>query len=78
MNKLTEKEAFLAMYSFLASEYELTGSDDIAGLLGGLSLLEDGSTADPAAWENWIQAIHKVTNNSVDALLRIDNGKNHE
>jgi len=64
------------MFSFLEREYELTGSDDIAGLLSDLSLLDDGGTADPAAWETWVQSIEKVKNDSVDALLRIDSEKN--
>lgn len=35
--KLDTKETYLAMYRFLENEYELTGSGDIGGLIGGMS-----------------------------------------
>jgi len=72
MSELTKKEAYLAMYSFLEHEYELTKSDDIGGLLGGMSLLQDGSTADPAAWEDWENTIKKVKAGEIEATLRIE------
>lgn len=59
-DKLNIRDAYMAMYKFLENEYELTGSDDIGGLLGGMSLLGDGKTADPSAWENWLNSISKV------------------
>ena len=42
MRKLTEEQAYLAMYSFLSDYYDTTNSDEIGGLLGSMSLLEDG------------------------------------
>jgi hypothetical protein len=71
MDSLTEKEAFLAMFAFLEGYYETTKSDDVGGLLGGLSLLGDGSTADPAYWQEWQEAIQKVKNGRVDARVRL-------
>ena len=50
------------MVLFLESFYERTKSDDIVGLLSDLILLEDGSTADPAAWDDWMKCVHKVLN----------------
>lgn len=55
---LTELEAFKAMVYFLEKYYQRTASDDIGSLLGDLQLLQDGGTADPAAWEDWILAIN--------------------
>ncbi len=69
--KLTLKEAYSAMYSFLEHEYEMTGSNEIGGMLGSMSLLEDGGTADPAAWNDWVQAVEKVANKDSDINLKI-------
>ncbi|MEL6302450.1 MAG: hypothetical protein AAFV47_11045 [Pseudomonadota bacterium] len=67
---MDRKEAFLAMYSFLEAEYELTKSDDLGGLLGSMSLLADGSTADPAIWSEWENACDRVSRRVVDGALR--------
>lgn len=71
MDTVTDKEAFLAMYAFLEEYYKQTHSDDVGGLLGELSLLPDGGTADPAAWHDWLQAIQKAKEGKVDAQLRL-------
>ncbi|QDO83747.1 hypothetical protein FM037_11525 [Shewanella psychropiezotolerans] len=71
MDNLSKKEAYLAMYAFLENMYKLTGSDDIGGLLGSMSLLQDGHTADPAAWQDWEDAIVKATSGTIDASLKI-------
>ena len=68
---MNRKEAFLAMYSFLEAEYERTKSDDLGGLLGSISLLADGGTADPAAWSDWENACDRASKGSVDAQLRL-------
>ena len=49
---------------FLEEFYNRTQSDDVGGLLGDLILLKDGSTADPAAWYDWVECVEKVLNNS--------------
>lgn len=69
--KITKDEAFLAMYAFLEKHYALTGSDDVGGLLGSLSLLPDGNSADPAVREDWEESIEKVLAGKVDASLQI-------
>ncbi|MDJ0580437.1 hypothetical protein [Crocosphaera sp.] len=61
MNKLTEKQAYLAMIEFLDDYYEQTQSDEIGELLGSLQLLEDGKPADPAMWEDWLKSIEKIS-----------------
>lgn len=43
----TEEEAYRAMLLFLEKLQALTGSDDLAGFLGSMALLEDGKPADP-------------------------------
>ncbi len=60
---LTIKQAYMAMYLYLDSLYEMTGSDDLAGFLGGMSLLEDGLPADRAAWSDWLEAVEKSYKN---------------
>ena len=57
---LNEKQAFQAMVLFLEEYYRRGKSDDIAMLLSSLIMLEDGSTADPAMWSDWIQSINKL------------------
>ena len=59
---LTEKQAYLAMFEFLKRYYEIGKSDEIGTLLGGLSLLKDGTPADTAHLADW--------ENSVAAVLR--------
>ena len=61
------KEAYLAMYGFLQGLHQATKSDYLGGLLGGMSLLEDGTTADPAVWSDWLAAIERVRRGDMDA-----------
>ena len=71
MTDLTKKEAYLAMYSFLEREYEMSKSGVIGSLLGNMSLRQDGGTADPAAWSDWEEAIDRVKAGEVDASIKI-------
>ena len=68
---LTEKQAYMAMFRFLEILYETTGEDYLGGLLGDLSLLEDGSSADQAMLISWKKAVHDVVNNKVDVQFRL-------
>lgn len=70
-DKISVKAAYIAMYKFLENEYGLTNSDDIGGLLGGMSLLENGTTADPAAWGDWLRAIEQASDKDCDISLKI-------
>ena len=45
--RLSSRQAYLAMFEFLRRHYERGPTDEIGGLLGGLSLLADGGTAIP-------------------------------
>ncbi len=69
--KITIMEAYKAMFYFLENLYHLTKSEDLAGFLGSMMLLEDGSTADPAYWEDWLNAIKKLKNGK-DIFLHLE------
>ncbi|MCB1068122.1 MAG: hypothetical protein KDK56_08050 [Simkania sp.] len=60
-SKLTYLEAFNSMRCFLEKYYQLTDSDDVGSLLGIMQFLEDGSTADPAVWLDWIECVNKIS-----------------
>jgi hypothetical protein len=57
MSNLTDEQAYAAMYYFLDQFYLRTKSDDVGGLLGSMSLLSDGSTADGAIALEWQEAV---------------------
>ncbi|MGG5342790.1 hypothetical protein [Enterococcus sp. AZ192] len=58
--ELNESQAMQAMIIFLDQYYEQVQSDDIAVLLGSLTLLEDGKPVDSAMWDEWLESIKKV------------------
>lgn len=60
---LTMEQAYRAMFHFLEHEYGMTKSDDIGGLLGSMdwTIWKDHPyPADPAAWEDWEDAVEKA------------------
>ena len=57
---LTVEQAYRAMLAFLEREVELTECSDLADLLAGYRLDEDGRTSDPALWEEWLEAVGRV------------------
>jgi hypothetical protein len=57
---LTVEQAYRAMLAFLEREVELTESSDLADLLAGYRLDEDGRTSDPALWEEWLEAVGRA------------------
>lgn len=61
--------AYAAMYEFLEAYYERTHSDDIGSLLSSMSILEDGGTADPAMWQDWMDSIEKSRIMKIDLSL---------
>lgn len=64
-NKLTYFEAFNCMREFLEIYYSNTKSNDVGDILSAtqLSIWEDGGTADPACWGEWILCVEKVKKN---------------
>lgn len=61
MTTMTKQHAYAAMFEYLKALYDRTQSDELGGLLGGMCLLEDGTTADPAAWSDWEEAVKKAS-----------------
>ncbi|GAA4679506.1 hypothetical protein GCM10025794_22550 [Massilia kyonggiensis] len=57
---LTVEQAYRAMLAFLEREVDLTESSDLADLLAGYRLDEDGRTSDPALWEEWLEAVGRA------------------
>ena len=73
MEQITTKQAYLAMFEFLERYYEITKSNTLGSMLGSMSLLKDGKTADPGVWEEWMEAIEKAKSNDIDAQLTLQN-----
>jgi hypothetical protein len=55
----SEDEAFLAMSMFLNEYYKRAG-DDMVTLLYDLTIEADGTTHDPAAWDDWLRCVRSV------------------
>lgn len=72
MKVLSEKQAYAAMFAFLENRYRLTESDDLAALLGSMSLLPGGGTADPAIWLDWLNAINLAESDAVQVEMKLD------
>ncbi len=68
---LSEHEAYLAMYAFLSDYYERGPSDEIGNLLSSLSLLPNGSPADPAFASDWEKACRAVHAGEVNARMEL-------
>ncbi|RKG88805.1 hypothetical protein [Corallococcus terminator] len=66
---LTIKEAYAAMYEYMSMLYQQTGSDDLGGFLGSMSLLDNGEPVDPAAWADWLHAVQKARKGQVSMSL---------
>jgi hypothetical protein len=58
-NTLTVDEAYSAMALFLDAYWKRGGehAEELAILLGGMSLLSDGRPADAAMWTDWEAAV---------------------
>lgn len=67
--EVSVKQAYLAMYSFLEELYSRYGFDQLGGLLGGMSLLPDGTPADPAMWSDWLQCIERSKSEQIEATV---------
>ena len=70
---LTQEQAYLAMYFFLDKQFSL-GWEHLGGLLGSMSLLSDGTPADPALASDWREAVGAALSGSVSAQLQLDHG----
>lgn len=72
-DSLTSAEAYLAMYAFLEKQFDL-GCEELGSILGSMSLLPDGSVADPALARDWSEAISLAKAGRVDAWLQLGEG----
>lgn len=68
--KLTQDQAYLAMYAFLDKHFSL-GCEELGGILSSMSLLADGSPADQAFIQDWQEAVEAAMSGNVDAQLRL-------
>ena len=57
---LTNLQAFEAMKIFLEKYYENSSSEDVGSLLGDLQFLGNNETADPGAWQYWLDCVHRI------------------
>jgi hypothetical protein len=57
MRSMTDGQAYAAMYYFLEDIWKRTNSEGLANLLSDMSLLPDGSPADPALTNDWQRAV---------------------
>ena len=65
---LSKEQAYLAMFFMLDQHYwTSTKNDSLGQLLGSLNpyLFIGSKTADPAAWEDWIDSITRITDASL-------------
>jgi hypothetical protein len=60
MITMTPEQAYAAMFYFLEDLYGRVPSDEIGGLLGGMSLVADGLPADSAVSADWQRAVQKA------------------
>jgi hypothetical protein len=67
---LTSKQAYAAMHVFLQTVYK-HGGRDIGGLLGDMSLLNDGGPADPSIEKFWTEAVRAAKDPNVDIDLKL-------
>ncbi len=69
--QISVRQAYTAMYAFLEELYSKYEFDQLGSVLGGLSLLADGSPVDQAAWSDWLRAVERAKGNQVDMGLHI-------
>ncbi len=60
MQKLNAEESFKAMYFFLDNYYQQKYFDYLGGVLGELSISQDGRTMDPAAGLDWLECLEEA------------------
>jgi len=68
---LTPELAYLAMYEFLVDIYQRTKSDELGSMLGSMSYLADGETADPTIWKDWMLCVTQVLAGQGSAQLNL-------
>jgi hypothetical protein len=69
MTMMTDKQAYAAMYHFLKEHWKRNNDYELRNLLSFMSLLPDGSSADPAMLHDWQKAVdYALKGGEADAL----------
>ena len=71
MSVLTDKQAYIAVHAFLNNFWQLRKAqydNDLPGLLGDMSLLEDEMPADRAQWSYWKDCAPQETLSEMEAF----------
>lgn len=68
---ITEKEGYEAMFYMLYDYWKLTKSKDLTDILKGTGYIENGTPADSAFWEYWLDAVEKVKKEGSPPLKRL-------
>lgn len=66
---MNEQQAYAAMFKFIKVWYESTHADELGSMLGSMSLLRDGRTADDAVWQTWLEAVQFALDGGTADLL---------
>ncbi len=67
--EITIEQAYAATFFFLEQYLERGQSNEIAGLLSSMQLVGTMKTADPAQWEEWMEALQRAL--QPDALEKL-------
>ena len=59
-NKLNIEQAYDAMIDFLDGYRGRITSADVAAILQDMKLITAGTSADPVAWNNWVESVDKI------------------
>ncbi|HEY4223672.1 MAG TPA: hypothetical protein VGO62_20085 [Myxococcota bacterium] len=60
-SEVTIEQAYAATFFFLKQYFERGQSNEIAALLGSMSLIGPMKTADPAQMGDWLEALRQAT-----------------
>jgi hypothetical protein len=71
MTTLTDKQAYAAMYHFLEQQWNRNNAYELRDILSFMSLLPDGSTADPAFAHDWQRAVDYAVRGGAAAPLKL-------
>jgi hypothetical protein len=62
---LSAQQGFQAMSRFLEQYDRRVGREgDLAAVLSDIQIMPDGRPADPAAWQDWLEAVRMVLGDS--------------
>ena len=68
---MTDSQAYAAMFCVLEEIYLRDKSSELGGLLGGMSMLEDGLPADPAILNDWRRAVEYALSGGKPSSLHL-------